>query len=302
MRPCFRPAARAGAKGDWPSACFGSRRSRVRILPSRPGPRARVLQRNRHPFALASTSGKRQGAGQISHPYTDMARSIAGITLFLALLLAPLYSQVVVFNFGSSNPDSGGIINATSVDANITAVSSFSSLLGSGIVTKASPQSTTSGGSGGYYFTSSYWRTSDSNYYEVTITPSAGYQVTLSSFDFYYLSTSSGPDSSALKFSDDSFNSTLASYVLTKAVSTPAASDWRSASQSITATFTSSTTFRLYATGASSSAGAFRIDDVQFIGTVTAVPEPSTYAAILGGVALVGVMVLRRRKSAANAT
>lgn len=50
--------------------------------------------------------------------------------------------------------------------------------------------------------------------------------------------------------------------------------------------------------------GAGNLDTIgidNFSLTYTAVPEPSTYAAILGGVALVGVMAMRRRKPAANA-
>ena len=43
------------------------------------------------------------------------------------------------------------------------------------------------------------------------------------------------------------------------------------------------------------------IDNFTLSYNATAVPEPSTYAAILGGVALVGVMALRRRKAAAKA-
>jgi hypothetical protein len=66
----------------------------------------------------------------------------------------------------------------------------------------------------------------------------------------------------------------------------------------------SSIIFRIYGWNSTSGSGATYIrnltgNDLVISGTVTAVPEPSTYAAILGGVALVGVMVTRRRKSAA---
>lgn len=60
-------------------------------------------------------------------------------------------------------------------------------------------------------------------------------------------------------------------------------------------------TFGLIWTTTDGSGGDNNIAIDNFNLSVTAVPEPSTYAAILGGVALGGVMVLRRRKSAANA-
>ena len=44
------------------------------------------------------------------------------------------------------------------------------------------------------------------------------------------------------------------------------------------------------------SGGAFRIDDVSFYGSASAIPEPSTYAAILGIAALGGVVWHRRRQ------
>jgi hypothetical protein len=78
-------------------------------------------------------------------------------------------------------------------------------------------------------------------------------------------------------------------------VSTPTASDWHLASSSITLTFSSATTFHITGTGASTSAGAFRIDDPTFTGTVSAIPEPSTYATIAGGIVFAGAIWQRRR-------
>jgi hypothetical protein len=57
------------------------------------------------------------------------------------------------------------------------------------------------------------------------------------------------------------------------------------------------TTFRIFGSGASSSLGTFRVDDVTVNGAVTAVPEPSTYAALLGGMALTGAIILRHRRT-----
>lgn len=52
--------------------------------------------------------------------------------------------------------------------------------------------------------------------------------------------------------------------------------------------------------GATSSSGNNRLDNIQ-INAVTAVPEPSTYALIAGGVVLAGVIVKRRLKASPKA-
>ncbi len=60
---------------------------------------------------------------------------------------------------------------------------------------------------------------------------------------------------------------------------------------------TGSNEVRIY--GYSGGAGSFGIDRVILTGAVTAIPEPSTYAAIVGAVALAGVVIHRRKKSRA---
>ena len=57
---------------------------------------------------------------------------------------------------------------------------------------------------------------------------------------------------------------------------------------------TSPVEFRLYGWGASSGTGTFSVNDFTFNGTLSAVPEPSTYAAI-AGVAGLAVALVRKR-------
>jgi hypothetical protein len=60
---------------------------------------------------------------------------------------------------------------------------------------------------------------------------------------------------------------------------------------------TTATTFRIYGSGASAGGGTFRVDDVTLNGTsgLAPIPEPSTFAVILGALALAGVALQRRR-------
>lgn len=48
--------------------------------------------------------------------------------------------------------------------------------------------------------------------------------------------------------------------------------------------------------GASGTSQNNRLDNIQFVATASAVPEPSTYAALAGAAALCGVMLHRRRQ------
>jgi hypothetical protein len=213
---------------------------------------------------------------------------------FAAVCGVAAHAQIVSYTFGSSGSPSS---SATTVAGNVSA-SSFASNLGSGATSSGSPGSLNAGGGGGSYFVSSNWRAVDGNYFYFTITPAAGYQITLSDFSFYYAATSTGPNSASLTSSADNYGSALGNFALTRqAGGSLLASDWHAANSSITMTAISSATiFRVNATGASASTGALRIDAVTLNGTVSAVPEPATYAAISGAIALLGVIVSRRRK------
>jgi hypothetical protein len=148
-----------------------------------------------------------------------------------------------------------------------------------------------SAGSGSYAISQSGWTGSapGTNYFEFTLTPTSGFSVNLTSISFGNRSTTTGPTNYSFRSGSDSFVGNLNAGSLIND-----GSWYASGTQSVSLTFTSATTFRLYASGASSAAGTFRVDDFTVNGSATAVPEPATVAAISGAVALL-IAVFRRK-------
>jgi hypothetical protein len=214
--------------------------------------------------------------------------------LFFALLglmlvcRVPLHAQLVTYSFGSgASPTTAATFTAT----NLTA-SAFTGHLGSPGTGAGAP--VYSAGSGGSYFAASTWTgaTPGANYFEFTLTPTAGYQIEVTSISFGHRATSTGPTAFAVRSSSDGFASNLASGTFVND------GFWRaSGTMSITlSALSSGTTFRIYGSGASQAGGTLRLDDVTLNGSVTAVPEPATTIAIGGIVALCAVAVLRGNK------
>ena len=207
---------------------------------------------------------------------------LAGATLIQA--------QVVVYNFGSAGSPTS---TASVVAANLTA-SVFAGNLGSPTTGSGSP--VFSAGSGGSFFSASSWTGAapGSNYFEFTLTPSAGYALSLSSISLGYRATGTGPTAFAIRSSADAFGASLVGGSITND------SAWHSSGAlSITlSSLTTATTIRVYGSGASSGSGTFRIDDVSLAGSLAlvAVPEPSAYGGILGAIAFIGVMIYRGRR------
>ena len=228
--------------------------------------------------------------------------------------------QIITFtttglSSGSNNPSS---INPDFTAANLT----------TGSLTKGSGLTTGSGG--GNLFYGSTWGAGsvpgtlqdsidNDRFFTFSITPTAGYLVSLSSLDYRIYRTQAGANNWVWQFSIDSgAYTTIGSPLQSLATSTTTAAQPQINLSLITELQDVSETinFRLIAwstdltsAGGGSPTGGGNLgfgssgtnnansDAIVFGGTVSAVPEPSTYAAIVGLLALGLVLVRRRMRS-----
>jgi hypothetical protein len=209
------------------------------------------------------------------------------LSIAMLAMTCAVQAQIVIYSFGTSGSPT---TNASSTASDVSA-SVFSGLNGTPATGSGSP--VYSAGSGGSYFTATAWTGAapGSNYFQFTITPDSGYSISTTTLTFGYRATPTGPTAYSIRSSADSYTANLASGSFTND------GNWSSVgSISITLSgLVSATTLRLYGSGASTAGGTLRVDDVGLSGTVTAIPESSTYAAILGTVTLLGVVIWRRR-------
>ncbi len=212
----------------------------------------------------------------------------AALVATLAASALSAQTNLVTYSFTS------GVTQATSVNALLTA-SAFSSA-DAGTTSNTSPvASGYTGASGGFYFNDNNWTGTapGTNYFSFSLTPTAGYSLTLDSLSFGYRgSSTSSPTAFTVRSSADGYTGNLVTGSLT------ADGSWyHTGTQSITLSFTDTTTLRIYATGASTGTATLRVDDVQLAGALSAIPEPSTYAAMAGAAALAVAAWHRRRRA-----
>lgn len=211
----------------------------------------------------------------------------------------PAFAQTTIgWNFGTGTASL--VVSSGAPVQNLT-IGSIGSFTGQTLSTSitASPSSGYAGASGdmsgSFAAVAGPFNASASSAFTVTLTPAAGYQVSLGSISWGSRSTASGPTTLAVRTSADGF----ASDAYSTAVST--SSTWAliqtGGLSNITGTSADPLTLRIYGYGGTStSASNWRFDDLSMSVSLSAVPEPSTYAAIAGATALVGAMWHRRRR------
>lgn len=138
-------------------------------------------------------------------------------------------------------------------------------------------------------------------YLSFSVSSNFGYNLSLSQISFSQSRSNTGPASIAVGLYLNSILQATSSTFSTTNTTNGASSAM------VTQTFdfgdinnipsTSAVQFRIYGWGGSNSGGTLRLDNIAVSGNVALapVPEPSTYAAIFGAVALVAVVVQRRR-------
>ena len=146
-----------------------------------------------------------------------------------------------------------------------------------------------SGNAGDNRYNATSWNTTalDANeYFTFTLTPNSGFQLNLVSFVYVAQASGTGPTSFSFRSSTDSFGSSIDTPTSTGATISLSSGSFQS--------LTGSTEFRLYAWGGTG--GTFSVNSFTFNGSLSAIPEPSTYAAIFGALALAGTVWHRRRQ------
>lgn len=239
---------------------------------------------------------RRWGEGTGRAKVTGMHRIAVGFILLTSSISAQTTLLQYSFTSQSLSPTSSPVANVTGGD--------FSSN-DSGSTSNSSPVSQGyTGASGSYYFSDNNWTGTSpgTNYFSFTITPESGYSVSISAVTFgYKQSSTSGATSFSIYSSKDGYAASLASGILDTIYATTGGTqgnNWGLASASVTLTFTSATTIRIYANGASSGTPTLRGDDFIISGSVSAspVPEPATYA-LFGGLTVLGLASVRRIRS-----
>lgn len=101
---------------------------------------------------------------------------------------------------------------------------------------------------------------SNTRYFEFTLTPSAGYAIKFTGFEYEGQKSGSGPENFAFRSSLDNFAANIGTATAAGTTISLAAATYQNITQPIT--------FRIYAWGATSGGGTFSINDFAFNGTV----------------------------------
>jgi hypothetical protein len=273
--------------------------------------------RKSYSSAIGLTGRRTQTGFALGHEASpSVAMNHPARRLLFHFFAHPVFRRVLLAAFLIANASSiraqltwdftGGTGTPSSVPANISGgtLTAVNLAGGSLLFDNTSPSSGYTGAGGGNNasvrtVTSATLNTSTSTYFAFTVTPGEGYQIQATSLTLGSRSTATGPTSVSLFSSIDSFTTPLASF------SVAANSTWTSVtlSSSVLGATDSAVTFRLYGAPSSTSASAnWRVDDMSLnVSAISAIPEPSTYAAIVGSVMLGAAAWKRRQRNSKSA-
>jgi hypothetical protein len=213
----------------------------------------------------------------------------------LALASTPAAAQLVSWDVSGITADA---INpfAGSVGTHIAGGSLF---LGEGLT--ASSTADTFGGSSLNQSTFSGAIT-DGDYLAFTFTPTAGYIASISSISLNLGGSDKVDFHVALLSSATGFTSSDALWSYDFTGTSPAPATITLTNTAALQSLSSATTFRLYGWRDTPGTATFRIrnrsgNDLTIAGTTSPVPEPATYAALLGGLVLLGTVLQRRHRA-----
>ena len=214
--------------------------------------------------------------------------------------------SVIGYNFGmDANPSSGtqtnftaGMLSVGNQTGTTTGVSATSPSSGYTIPAADGGGNASGGNNFSNNVVGGAFSLTTSSYDQVTFTPSAGYRVEITNFDFANRSTSSGPGAFTLRSSADNYAADIVTGTFT-ANSNYVFKD--NTDFTLFGAADTALTLRLYLSGGSSTAtGNDRIDDIFITATAVLdaalpVPEPASVVTLLGGGLLVGAICRKKR-------
>jgi hypothetical protein len=246
----------------------------------------------------------------MSYPIVDkkLLVTLATAAIALSSLAQPF---TAAYNFGSVTTSSG-LTDPTPPPAAVgVSFGSFSAVGYVGNPNAGSRFSFQTNGLGGIDADNNFANFTGSlnsgKYFEVTLTPQAGFTLNLYTIAFTIQRSGTGIRSYAVRSSLDSFAANLSATInpANVALTVGPGDEFRIVTDATTTaqngslvalspafdTLLSPVTFRFYGWNAEGDGGTFSIDNVAFSGSVTAVPEPS--AAAIGLLAAVGLFARR---------
>ncbi len=205
------------------------------------------------------------------------------------------FSQLAVWEITGAN---AAVTNPQPAGSLATHVAGGSLTFGSGVTAS---NTTDFFSANGFNTTSLSAAISGGDYLSFTITPAAGYALSISSVSLNSgVSTAVTNFNASLLSSATGFNPAGALHSYSFATTTPPNQSITLSGTAALQNVTGALEFRLYGWRDSAGTSTFRLrtlsgSDLVVSGSVNAIPEPGTYAAVLGAIILAGTAIRRRR-------